>query len=115
MALTEKQIQEVTTAGQAFLEKRRPPEEKRKQLDLAYRIEGRSVLVYEIRENWLKPDEFIESPVAKTTFVQTQHHWKVFWMRADLKWHGYSPRPSVTSIKSFFKLVDEDKHACFFG
>ncbi len=115
MALTEKQIQEVTTAGQAFLEKRRPEEKIRKQLDLAYRIEGQSVMVYEIRQKWRNPDEYTESPVGKATFVKTQNHWKVFWMRSNFKWYSYPPKPTVTSIKAFFKLVDEDKHACFFG
>lgn len=115
MALTEKQIQEVTAAGDAFLEKRRPPVEMRNQLDLAYQIQGQSVLVYEIRPRWNNPSEAMEPPVAKATFVQAQNHWKVFWMRADLKWHSYSPKPTVKTIKAFFKLVDDDERACFFG
>ncbi len=115
MALTKEQLQEIDEAGQSFLKKRRPSVEIRNQLDLAYRVEGQSVLVYEIKQNWLKPDQYHESPVAKTTFVQTQNHWKVFWMRSDLKWYSFSPRPTVKTIKVFFKLVDEDKQACFFG
>jgi hypothetical protein len=102
-------------AGEAFLEERRPPLEIRSQLDLAYRIDGQSVLVYELRPRWNNPAEIMEEPVAKTTFVQTQNQWKVFWMRADMKWHGYSPKPTVKTVQAFFKLVDDDKHACFFG
>lgn len=115
MALTEKQTQEIIKAGEAFLAKRRPNVEIRDQLDLAYRIEGQSVFIYEIRPVWNMPSEIMESDVAKTTFVKTKNHWKVFWMRADLKWHSYPPNPSVNSIKHFFDLVEKDKHACFFG
>nr|MBS0038246.1 DUF3024 domain-containing protein [Saprospiraceae bacterium] len=48
-------------------------------------------------------------------YVQSQNNWKVFWMRADLKWHRYSPKPTVKSIRQFFDLVDHDHNACFFG
>ncbi|MGH8716972.1 MAG: DUF3024 domain-containing protein [Burkholderiales bacterium] len=30
-------------------------------------------------------------PVAKATYVKAQDVWKVFWQRADLKWHRYDP------------------------
>jgi len=115
MALTEKQTQEVSAAGEAFLEKNKPSIEIIDKLDFAYRIENQSVFVLEIRPRWDKPSEIMETPMAKTTFVQTQNHWKVYWMRADLKWHLYSPKPNVKTIKAFFKLVDEDELACFFG
>lgn len=41
--------------------------------------------------------------------------WKIYWMRADLKWHSYSPAPTVGSIEKFLELVEIDKHACFLG
>lgn len=115
MALNEGQIKEVEEAGDAFLEKTRPAPEIRDKLDLAYRIEVQSVLVYEVRPVWNNPSERMEQPVAKTTFVKTQNHWKVFWMQSDLKWHSYEPVPTVENIAAFFKLVDDDSYACFFG
>ncbi len=115
MAFTEKQLQEINAAGERFLRSRRPPAEIRHQLDLACRIEGQSVLVYEIRPHWQNLAETTEEPVAKTTFVGTQGIWKVYWMRADLKWHSYAPKVAVKTIKEFFDLVSEDAHCCFFG
>ena len=38
-----------------------------------------------------------------------------FWQRADLKWHGYEPRPEVARLEQFLALVEEDEYACFFG
>lgn len=62
-----------------------------------------------------KPGEKQESPAAKATFVRSRRVWRVFWMRRDLKWHGYEPALEVDSIEEFCALVDEDAYACFFG
>ena len=51
----------------------------------------------------------------RPTFNKTRALWKVFWKRADLKWHAYPPMPHVGTIDKFVELVAEDKHACFFG
>lgn len=115
MAFDSEEKAKIIKALEDFLEKRRPPEEMRDELDLAYRIVGQSVIIYDIRPNWQNKTEKIEEPIAKTTWVGTQEIWKVFWMRADLKWHGYDPKPKVKTIKAFLKLVDEDKYGCFWG
>jgi Protein of unknown function (DUF3024) len=115
MALNEKQLQEIKAAGEDFLRVHRPPEAIRSKLDLIYRIERQSVLVYEIRPKWDNPAIITETPMAKTTFVQTQNVWKIYWMWADLKWHSYLPKPQAKSIKTFFKVVSEDTFGCFSG
>jgi hypothetical protein len=106
---------EVKTAGDEFLKNNRPSEEIRDRLDLSYRIEGLSVVVFEIRPSFRNPAERHEEYVAKTTFVKSAGIWKVFWMRADLKWHAYPEKPKVKTIKAFFDLVEEDALHCFFG
>jgi len=106
---------EIETAGAAFLKKRRPPEEIRDQLDLAYRTDGLSVYVVELRPSYSPPHKIEEQPVAKTTFVKSKGVWKVYWMRGDLKWHAYPEMPEVKSIGEFFELVDADEFHCFFG
>lgn len=102
-------------ALETFLERRRPPAHLRDRVDLAYRIEGHSVVIFEIRPRWDDPTQKHEIPVARATFVRTRSHWRVFWMRRDLKWHGYEPAPTVRDIEAFVALVDRDAHACFFG
>jgi hypothetical protein len=98
-----------------FIEKKRPPVHVRPQLDIDYRIDGQSVTVVEVRPRWDNPEVYRDSPRAKTTFVKAKNQWKVFWMRADLKWHSYAPKPYVLTLKEFTELVDEDKHHCFWG
>ena len=95
MAFEAEEKASIIKALEDFIEKHRPSEEMRDELDLAYRIEGHSVIIFDIRRHWQNKSEKIEEPIAKTTWVRTQGVWKVFWMRADLKWHGYDPKPKV--------------------
>ncbi|MEP4532960.1 MAG: DUF3024 domain-containing protein [Cyclobacteriaceae bacterium] len=82
---------------------------------MAYRIEGQSVIIYNIRPHWQNKEVTTEEMLAKTTWVHTQKTWKVFWMRGDLKWHGYEPQLEVKTIDQFLKLVDEDAYGCLWG
>lgn len=115
MALSEFETKRAEKAIYAFLEKRRPPTHLRQQVDIGYRIAGQSVEIFEVRPRWNKPDEMLEHPIAKATYVKRTEVWNVYWQRADLKWHRYEPTPQVGSLEKFLALVDEDKHACFFG
>jgi hypothetical protein len=115
MALSEFEKKRIERALAVFLEKRRPPPHVRPELDIGFRVTGQSVELFEIRPRWDKPSEKMEKPIAKATYVKTAEIWKVYWMRADLKWHSYQPVPKVGSIEKFLELVHEDRHACFFG
>ena len=98
-----------------FMERRRPPPNIRHKLDIGYRISGHSVEIFEIRPEWQNPKEIMEHPAAKATFVRTKNIWRVFWMRRDLKWHGYEPNSVVRTLEAFLAVVDRDEYGCFFG
>ena len=98
-----------------WMEKNRPPVEVRDQVDIAYRIKGQSVEIFEIRTSLFNPMNKIENAIAKTTFVKTQNIWKIFWQRSDLKWHTYDPYPEAKSLEEFLRVVEEDENACFRG
>lgn len=115
MAFSEFELRRLEKLVGQYVEKRRPPPHIRPELDIAYRISGQSVEVFEVRPVWKQPDEIGEHPVAKATYVKTQGIWKVYWMRADLKWHGYQPHPQVKHIEEFLALVDHDQYGCFWG
>ena len=115
MALSEFETKKIEKAVAAFMEQRRPPPHIRPRLDLAYRISKQSVEIFEVRPVWDDPNKKMEHPVAKATYVQSRGIWKIYWMRADLKWHSYSPAPQVGEVEKFLSLVNEDRHSCFFG
>ncbi len=115
MALTEIELRRSEKALAEFLKRRRPPAHIREQLDIGYRLTGQSVDIFEIRPDWQDQSKRMETPVARATFVRSRNHWKVFWMRGNLKWHGYGPNPEVKSLEAFLKVVDRDEYCCFFG
>lgn len=115
MALTELELKRCERELSQFLDRRRPPPSLREQLDLGYRITGHSVALFEVRPAWDDHSRRLELPFAKATFVRTVGHWRIYWNRQDLKWHGYQPVPVVSSLKEFLEVVDQDECACFFG
>ena len=93
----------------------RPKLEIRNKLDLNYEINDQSVILNEIRPAWNNPKEILTLGYAKATYVKNKNNWKVFWKRADNKWHSYKPRPTVLELKDFLKLVEKDEYGCFKG
>lgn len=115
MAIDTLQTLDIIEVMENFLARKRPPEHIRPKLDIDYKIEEQSIIIFEIRPQWDKPEIIREHAIAKTTFVKAKNQWKVFWMQADLKWHSYTPKPIVIFIEEFIKLVEEDKQHCFWG
>ena len=115
MALNDIERKRVEKVVDAFVQKRRPAPHIRPELDIGFRVTGQSIEIFEIRPRWKEPDVKMEHPVAKATFVRNHAQWKIFWMRADLKWHGYEPLPAVDTIEKFLAAVDKDEYGCFWG
>jgi hypothetical protein len=115
VALSEFEIRQIELAVAGFMSRRRPPAHIRSELDFGYRITGQSLELFEVRPRWDNPSVKIESAIAKATYVKRTDTWKVYWQRADLKWHRYDPVPEVDSIEDFLLLVEIDEYACFFG
>lgn len=57
----------------------------------------------------------IEEPAAKATYVRKTDRWKIYWHRADMKWHAYPPHSEAVFFDEFVVIVDEDEHCCFWG
>jgi hypothetical protein len=98
-----------------YLERARPPVHIRNELDIGYRFENQSVELFEIRPAFRNPKEKMEHAVAKATYVKQAGIWKVYWMRADLKWHRYEPTPEAADLEGFLTIVEDDHYGCFYG
>jgi hypothetical protein len=115
MAISEFETKRLERLVSEFIDKRRPSPQIRDQLDLGYRLSGQSVVIFEIRPWWKDKTRKIEEAVAKATYVKSRRLWKVYWQRADLKWHRYVIAPEVDSMEEFLALVEADEFCCFFG
>jgi len=100
---------------EGYLERTRPPAHIRNELDIAYRIENQSVELFEIRPAFQIPNKKIEHAIAKATYVKRAKAWRLYWMRADLKWHRYEPIAQVDSLEEFLAVIEEDAYGCFYG
>lgn len=98
-----------------FLERRRPPEHIRPQLDIGYAIVGHVVDIFEIRPDWQDRTSTRHTPAARVRFVRTANEWRLYWMRRDLKWHLYEPAAHHPSLQSALEVVHADECCCFFG
>lgn len=106
---------EIIETMENYIFRVRPKPEIRNQLDLSYEFNDQSVILNEIRPAWNKPNEILICGYAKATFIKSKNVWKVFWRRADNKWHSYKPTPTVRELKDFLELVDQDEYGCFKG
>lgn len=113
MAFDELERKRVEKRLSAFVEARRPPVDMREQLDLDFRVDGQAVELFETRRSMR--GHRIESEFARLVYVKSRDVWKLYWKRADLKWHRYTPFPESTRLDSLLEEIDEDPNACFFG
>lgn len=98
-----------------YIESIRPPKDLRDRVDISYRIEKHSIFIFEIRPEFQNPSQRIEIDIAKSTYVKTKKKWKIFWMRSDLKWHGYEPDLYVDTLEEVVSIIKDDEYACFWG
>ncbi len=115
MAFSELELKRYDKITKQFIEKRRPPIDIRDQVDLGFRIKDYTIEIFEIRPLWNNPNKKIEESIAKTKYINKTNTWKVYWQRADLKWHSYEPHPETDSLNNFLKIIDEDEYSCFWG
>lgn len=115
MAIPKSQLRECLSAAGALLQKRRPPAEVRDQVDFRVNINGSEVMIVEIRPTYQDPKHIISRPIAKAKWVETKETWRLFWMRADSKWHAYESVIELKSISDVIDEVDRDAQGCFFG
>ena len=113
MAFNDIVLANIEKCMEFFLEKRRPAEHLRDELDLQYRIEDDSVVIFEVRLlTW--SNTRVEEPVAKIVYNQITGSWSLLWMDKDSNWHHYDEK-MLGSFSDAIKLVEDDLQGYFFG
>lgn len=91
MPFTEFETARIEAAMSDFMAKRRPPPEIRDKLDLGYRIEGQSVVIFSIRPFWRDTSETIEEPTGQLLHSDPSREACLVWERENLA----PPNPQV--------------------
>lgn len=116
MAFTEFEQKRNSQLVGKYVQSRRPAPHIRPELDFGFRFSGQSFVIFEIRPVWRgEPGAFMEHPVAKATYVKSRKVWKLYWQRADLKWHRYDPEGTADTLEEVLAIVDRDQYGCFYG
>jgi hypothetical protein len=111
--MTEKNIIERHIS--VWFEKHRPDTHIREELDWIYSFDKSTFVLNEVRPAFQNPTQKITSPIAKAKYVKSKDVWKLYWMRADLKWHLYDPAKEVNTIFDVLNEIETDEFCCFFG
>jgi hypothetical protein len=114
MAFSELELKRIEQTIGDFCRKRSPAHLKDK-LRLEYAVKGYEVVMFERRPRWDNKNEWTESSVAKLKFIRSANKWRLYWQRADLKWHEYPGQSSSDRINDLLREIDADPMACFFG
>jgi len=115
LAFSEFELRRIEKIVDAYVQSRRPPAHLRNELDIVYRITGQSIEIVEVRPAWQRPDETIEHPIIKATYVKRHDLWRIYWQRSDLRWHRYDPEPEVHRLEHVLDIAERDAHGCFYG
>ena len=116
MAIDALQMVDTIELLENFVDRIRPEtKEVRMKIDYGYNIQNQTVLLFEIRPDWLNHETLRQYAFAKATYVKRSRLWKIYWLRGNLKWYPYDPTPTVKSLKKFLEIVEKDDYHCFFG
>jgi hypothetical protein len=69
----------------------------------------------EVRAVWDDPSRWMEQPFSKIRFNRKAGEWRLFWLRASLKWEAYGPLAADRDLAVLVAEIDRDPHGCFFG
>ena len=98
-----------------FWSRRRPPLHLREKIREGQRLNGLHIELFFARPSFFRPGEIIEEDIARIQWVRARKIWKIYWKRADLKWHRYDPHPEAANLAEALRIIDEDACCCFFG
>ena len=116
MAFTEIEITgHMKVLEDSFWSRRRPPLHLRDKVREGQRFTDQAIELFIVRPAFNRPGEHTEEFIAKVLYDRSQAVWRIFWKRADGKWHGYQPCPKAKSLADALHVIDEDVHHCFFG
>ncbi len=101
----------------AYIKSIRPEDlEIRKEVDMGYSFNKIGLFeLFEIRPDWIKPEEKKEYPFARIRYFKSKNVWKLYWKKANNKWEGYEPFMESTHLSELIKVIEKDAHHCFFG
>jgi hypothetical protein len=108
------QVTRVSKILEAFCDDRVPPE-VRDQVELRFRFEGNSVILFERRPAFQRPGDWTEIQIARFRYFVGRQEWALFWSDRNSKWQRYDLIPDSPSFEDLLTEVDSDPTCIFWG
>jgi hypothetical protein len=89
-----------------------PPQAK-DELKVVVQFEAYDAILLEARPSYRDPEQWLERPIAKFTFVGTTKTWRLFCLRRDGNWHSYEPLPESPDLATLVAEVRADPTGIF--
>lgn len=99
----------------SYIEKIRPPQEIRDEVDVWYSFKNNIIEIFEIRPDWNDENIKINLPIARTRYNSNSKKWRIYWINSQDKWLPYKPNPEVSKFSDFIEILKKDKNNCFWG
>lgn len=116
MAFTDLEIADhMKVLEDSFWSRRRPPLHLRAEIREGQRFLDQVIELFLVRPAYNRPGQQIEESLARVQFVRTTDVWRLFWKRADGKWHRYQPHPEAKSLATALGIIHKDANGCFLG
>ena len=93
----------------------RVPLQIRNELELRFRFEGNSVVLYERRPAWNRLGEWTESAVAKFRYFVGRQEWVLYWRDRYGRWKQYDLIGPSRVFEDFLSEIDEDPTGIFWS
>lgn len=98
-----------------YIERIRPPEEVRDQVDISYWFQNDVIEIFEVRPKWDNHKEKINIPVARAKYIKSKKVWRIYWKNSKDKWIKYGAKPEVEKFSDFIVILEKDENHCFWG
>jgi hypothetical protein len=108
------ELHEINKDVKSWVDSIRPPENLRALLDVAYRIEERSIEIFMVQSQWRRGAgrEKKEIPTVKISHIHAPAEWRIYCRRVTQKWALYE---RAKTLNDALGIIHLDKHGCFFG
>ncbi|MGP3159435.1 DUF3024 domain-containing protein [Serratia marcescens] len=107
------ELHQIKKDVKSWVESIRPPENLRALLDIAYRIQGRSIEIFMVQSQWRGGGpRKKEIPTVKISHIHAPAEWRIYCMRVTQKWALYD---RAKTLSDALGIVHLDQHGCFFG
>jgi hypothetical protein len=93
----------------------RVPVQIRSELEVRFRFDGNSVVLYERRPAWRRPGEWVEPVVAKFRYFVGRKEWVLYWRDRNQRWRRYDLIKPSPLFEELLSEVDSDPTGIFWG